>query len=118
VKIACDACIAQAAIWALELDGHKVVYQAKSEADEQWFPEAVDAGAELFVTHDFDIVTMAINRGLLALIIPAGIRGKDQASVVLEYITTGKEPEFITEKPRYSHCLYSKRSLRYRRRLM
>ena len=92
MKIACDTGIARVAINALEEVGHEVVYWAGAQPDEWWFPEAVAAGATLFVSHDWDIINMAMNHNLDAIRMQQGIRGVAQAKAVLDVLAAALRP--------------------------
>lgn len=71
---------------ALEAAGHEVVYWASDEPDEWWFRDALRAGAELFVSPDWDIVLMADERNAARVLLKNGIRGAEQARPVLREI--------------------------------
>ncbi len=85
MKLALDNVVSRRAAHMLKAAGHIVVYHAEDEHDEWWFREACEAGAECFVSCDWDIVLMADNAGKLAMRLNGngGVRGAAQAAVIL-----------------------------------
>lgn len=83
MKLACDQ-IASKAMDALEAAGHEIVYCAGQDPDEWWVAEAVKRGAECLISHDWDVVLMADERGLKRVKMPDGIAGVKQAEFVLK----------------------------------
>lgn len=85
MKLALDNGISRAAARELAAAGHEIVYHAGDEHDEWWFREACEAGAECFVSADWDIVLMADEADKLRVKLDGngGIRGAAQAEVIL-----------------------------------
>lgn len=83
MKLACDNSVSRAAIAALAAAGHDTVVWAEDEPDEWWFAEGVAKGAECFISPDWDIALMADNHGFKRVLLPNGVKGVDQAAVVL-----------------------------------
>lgn len=88
MKLACDNGISLAACDALEAAGHEVVFRAVDEPDEWWVREAIERGAECFVSCDWDIELMADDRGKLSVRLDGngGVRGAAQAAAILAAI--------------------------------
>lgn len=55
MRIAVDTQVADAAIDYLENKGFVVVFKAHHEPDNMWFRDALDLGADIFVSPDWDI---------------------------------------------------------------
>lgn len=55
MKIAVDTQVSDSAIDYLSSRGFKVVFKAYNEPDQIWFRDALDMGAEVFVSPDWDI---------------------------------------------------------------
>lgn len=83
MKIACDTGVSGAAIDVLKKNGHEIVYWASHEPDEWWFKDANERGAEVFVSHDWDIVLMADEAGKARIHLRNGIAGSRQAEPIL-----------------------------------
>jgi len=83
MMLACDNGISMTAIKELQARGHEVVYWADDEHDEWWFRAALDAGAEVFISHDWDIVLMADARYKPRIHMKQGIGGARQAAFIL-----------------------------------
>lgn len=59
VKVAFDTQVSRRAVEAAQDNGFNVVYWAGHTHDELWFREAMDRGAEVFVSPDWDIAVLA-----------------------------------------------------------
>lgn len=84
MRIAVDCGISNDAIDVLEAAGHDVVYKAGEEPDEWWVKDALKYKPELFVSHDWDIVIIAVEKDCKAVRMPDGIAGAAQAKIVLD----------------------------------
>lgn len=59
MKIACDVGVSNKTIEFLKKEGFDVVYKADHNTpDEIWFYEALDLGADVFVSSDIDIAIL------------------------------------------------------------
>lgn len=86
MKIACDTGVSGAAIEVLRQSGYEVVFWAMEEPDEWWFKEALGLGADVFVSHDWDIILMADERSKERIHLRPGVRGRDQAKQIIRGI--------------------------------
>jgi hypothetical protein len=90
MKIACDQAVSQRAVMLLQAHGHDVVYHATDhELDSWWVKKAIACGAELFVSHDTDIICLADNFGLARIELPQRCKGEAQARFVLAELARG-----------------------------
>lgn len=56
MKIACDVNVSKKTIRDLKIMGYDVCHEAQhGEPDAKWFSEALDKGAEVFISEDTDI---------------------------------------------------------------
>lgn len=85
MRIAVDNQISGSTINLLENKGHKVVFWARHEHDEWWFLEALDKGADIFISPDWDIVILANQHDVPCIHLPQGLKGKDQATYILHH---------------------------------
>lgn len=77
MKIACDTQIAFRTIEYLNNMGHTVVYRATNEMDNEWFENALNKGAELFISPDIDIDVLCNRHNIKSLKIPKGLKAKE-----------------------------------------
>lgn len=103
MRVAFDTQVPSATIKAAEGCGHQVVYWAKDEHDEWWFREAMERGADVFVSPDWDIALMANKNGLGFIKLPRGIGKSRLVDFILNrlkvcakvYSTQGRYPELL-----------------------
>lgn len=74
MNIAVDTQIGFQAIKHLESKGYKVVLRATDEPDHIWFEDALDLGAQVFVSPDWDISFMCNRVGVDFIMLKQGLR--------------------------------------------
>lgn len=85
-RVAFDTQLSKAAVRAVEDAGHEVVYWAGSEHDELWFREALDAGAEVFVSPDWDISILANHHNVRCIRLPQRVGGEALVRFILKQL--------------------------------
>lgn len=90
--IAVDNQVSDSAIDFLEEKGMKIVLRARHEPDNMWFMDALDLGAEVFVSPDWDISFLCNAHNVKFIKLKQGLRGLAIGRFILECI----------EKKRYS----------------
>lgn len=73
MKVALDNQVGEGAIRALKAAGHEVVMTAGDLPDHVWHRRAVEAGAELFFSPDYDIENLSLDIGKSFVRIPQGL---------------------------------------------
>jgi hypothetical protein len=76
MRVAFDCQISRAAVEATEDAGFQVVYWAGSEHDELWVAEALDLGADVFMSPDYDIEILANRYDREFIRLPQGLGGR------------------------------------------
>jgi 2-keto-3-deoxy-6-phosphogluconate aldolase len=83
-RIAFDTQVPRQAIQAAESSGHTVVYWAGAEHDELWFRQAMDMGADVFVSPDWDIAILAENHNKKFIRIPQKLGGQELVAFIMK----------------------------------
>ena len=83
MKIALDNQVSKGAVNSLKSAGHDVVMLAGNLPDHVWHKKAIDAGAELFFSPDYDIENMTLNLGKSFVRLPQNLGGGELVDFVV-----------------------------------
>lgn len=83
MKVALDNQVGKGAVNSLKAAGHEVVMLAGDLPDHVWHKRAVEAGAELFFSPDYDIENMTLNIGKSFVRLPQNMGGGQLADFVV-----------------------------------
>ena len=86
MRIAVDNQVGYDAIFYLESKGHEVVLKAGNEPDNIWFIDALDAGAELFISPDWDIAFLCNKHDVKFIQLCQNVRGEKIGKFVINKI--------------------------------
>lgn len=73
--IAVDNQVADSAIDYLKDKGFKVVFRARHEPDHEWFQDAMDLGADIFISPDWDISFLCNRYDVKFIQLEQGLKG-------------------------------------------
>ena len=90
MRIAVDNHVGHNAIRHINNQGHKVVFKAQNQLDRVWFESALDYGADLVVSMDWDIAFLCNRHNVKFIQLGQGIGGVDAAKFVLDRINKGQ----------------------------
>lgn len=85
-KIACDNHVSLKTMLALRNYGYNIVYRAWSEEDDTWCNNAVQKGATVFISCDWDIEFFCNKNDLTCIRIPQGKGGKAQRNFITKQL--------------------------------
>lgn len=88
--IACDNHVGNRTIEKLENHGHKIVLRAGDIRDEWWFEEAMDRGADIFISADWDIGILCNRYNKDWIQLPTGVGGDAMARFILKELRKRK----------------------------
>lgn len=77
MKLACDNQVGLKTVQWLEKIGHEVVVWAGDLPDNEWFEEALDYNAEVFISPDWDIVFLCNKHNKRNIQIPPNLKKQD-----------------------------------------
>lgn len=80
--IACDNQVPFGAIQMMAARGFHCVFRAKNEKDCDWFAQAVESGAAVFISPDWDIEQLCKAHGKEFIRLKQGLRGIEVAHYV------------------------------------
>lgn len=90
MNIAVDNQVADVAVSYLKNKGFNVVFRARHEPDNMWFLDALDEGAEVFVSPDWDISFLCNRHDTKFIQLKQGLRGHEIGRFIEERIKNRK----------------------------
>lgn len=90
MDIAVDNQVADMAINYLENKGFRVVFKAGHEPDNMWFRDAIDEGAEVFVSPDWDISFLCNQYNVKFIKLKQGLRNIEIGRFIQDRLEKGK----------------------------
>jgi hypothetical protein len=91
VKLALDNHVSLKCALKLSFVGHEIVYHARDEHDELWLSRALSAGAQVFVSADWDVDIFCNKVSAKCILLKQGLKCSDQYELLVRELKIYKK---------------------------